>query len=122
MVLQTLAQNATTKATQGDIVLWVAILIAVAFVGGLAILWIRKKLLAKDQPAAAGSLMDQLRGMLERGEITQAEFDATRRSIVKKVAAANRDSPAQSAVTDGATARPHSKQRPQDQGGRGPSA
>lgn len=122
MLLETLGQNATTKATQGDVVLWVAILIVVAFAGGLAILWIRKRLLAKDHPAAAGSLMDQLRGMLERGEMTQAEFDATRKAMVKKMAAEHNDAPAKWGPSGGATSRPLAKQKPQDRTGSGPSA
>jgi uncharacterized membrane protein len=93
MFTSALAQSATTKATQGDIVLWVAVLVVIAFVGGILILWVRKKTLAKDHPAAAGSLMDQLRTMLQRGEITQAEFDATRKAMVKKLAAALREQP-----------------------------
>lgn len=88
-----LAQSAKTKATQGEIVLWVAILIVTALLGGLLIMWVRRKILANNNPAESASLMDQLRGMLARGEITQAEFDATRRSMVKKMAA-NKASPA----------------------------
>ena len=82
-----LAQSATTKATQGEIVLWVAILIVTALLGGLLIMWVRRKILANNNPAESASLMDQLRGMLARGEITQEEFDATRKTMVKKMAA-----------------------------------
>lgn len=84
-----LAQSATTKATQGEIVLWVAILIVTALLGGLLIMWVRRKTLTSNNPAENASLMDQLRGMLARGEITQAEFDATRKSMVRKLAEKN---------------------------------
>lgn len=125
MPLQTLAQSATTKATQGDVVLWVAILIVVAFVGGIAILLVRKRLLAKDHPAAAGSLMDEIRGMLERGEITQAEFDATRRAMVKKLAAAHPGQPKKPPVSiapRGVDSHPASKRPPDGPTRSGPSA
>lgn len=82
-----LAQSAQTKTTQGEVVLWVAILIVTALLGGLLIMWVRRKTLANNSPAESASLMDQLRGMLARGEITQEEFDATRKAMVKKMAA-----------------------------------
>lgn len=85
MPLDLLAQSGNTKATQGDVVLWVAVLIVTAFLGGLVIMWVRKKLLAKERPSDAGTMMEQLRDMLARGEITQHEFDATKRAMVKRL-------------------------------------
>ena len=100
MVPHFLAQSANTKASQGEIILWVAILILTAFLGGVLILWFRKKMLAKENPVDTGSLLDHLRAMLQRGEITQAEFDATKKALVKRLS------------TPRAPAQPNAKQPP----------
>jgi Short C-terminal domain len=107
-----LAQSANTKASQGEVILWVAILILVAFLGGMVILWIRKKMLAKENPADAGSLLDHLRAMLQRGEITQEEFDATKKAMVKRLTTPRASAPAH----------PDAKQPPHTPRGRDRSA
>lgn len=90
MLFQTIAQSAKTKATQGEVILWVGILAALALLGGILIVWVRKRTLSKSNDANAVSLMDNLRDMLAKGVITQAEFDATRRAMVKKISSASK--------------------------------
>lgn len=90
MVGQALAlQLAQQPRPTGAVLLWVAVIIGVVLASSLLILIIRRRLLgpAKDDSAALG-LMDQLRHMLQRGEITQDEFDRTRRAMVTKAAQA----------------------------------
>lgn len=66
----------------------VGALITIALVGGLFIMRARKKLLASENDAANdGLLLDDMRAMLKRGEISQEEFDATRRSMATKLRA-----------------------------------
>lgn len=64
----------------------VGLLIAIAMIGGLAIMAVRKKMLTKDaDDSGLGSLMDDLRRSLRAGSITQQEFDAAKRAMVAKL-------------------------------------
>jgi hypothetical protein len=66
----------------------IGILILLVLALGLIALHLRKRLLADDAAdASAGSLLEQMRGMLKRGEITQAEFDSMRRRMVERMSA-----------------------------------
>jgi hypothetical protein len=57
-------------------------LLLFALIGGFFVIRARKKLLATETGAqSAGLLLDDMRAMLKRGEISQEEFDATRRSL-----------------------------------------
>lgn len=78
---QTHAQDNRTT----NLVLAIAALIAAVMLLGLFIMVFRKRLLARDSDADAGrSFMEDLRRMRDRGEITQTEFDATRRRIIER--------------------------------------
>jgi hypothetical protein len=67
-------------------VMWVGVLIVVAVVGGLAILYLRRRVLAEAGDAdAQGGLMESLRAMRDSGEISQQEFDAARSSMLRRV-------------------------------------
>jgi hypothetical protein len=75
-----------TSASSMSAVLWVGVLIVVAVVGGLAILYIRRRVLAEASDAdAQGGLMESLRAMRDSGEISQQEFDAARSSMLRRV-------------------------------------
>lgn len=66
----------------------VGLLLVLALLGGLAIVVVRKRMLAHDQDTGTiGSLMDDLRGALRDGTISQAEFDAAKRVMVNKITA-----------------------------------
>lgn len=71
------------------IVIWAVILIGVALVGALGIFALRRSMFSDQtaQPDNAG-LMEQMRRMVERGEMTQAEYEQARRAIVEKARAA----------------------------------
>lgn len=70
------------------ILLWVVILIAVLLVGAIGIAALRRSMFSDHthQPDNAG-LMEQMRRMVERGEMTQAEYDQARRAIIEKAKA-----------------------------------
>lgn len=64
------------------------ILLALAILGGLAIVLVRKRTLANDPgDDVDGSLMDNLRDALRDGTMTQEEFNAAKRSLVGKMTA-----------------------------------
>lgn len=71
-----------------DALLWIGLIIVVTVLGGFFIMLMRRRLLAPDQPShESAGLMDTLRGMRDRGEISQVEFEAARRSLIDKAMA-----------------------------------
>jgi hypothetical protein len=82
--MMTLAQGRAGAPT-GDVLLWVGVLIAMIMGATIAILIMRKRLLAEDTQADSGSFMDELREARNRGEITPEEFDATRARLIEKM-------------------------------------
>ena len=81
--LFTFAQ-ASTRTT--DALLWIALIIVATIGGGFFILMMRRKLLAPEEHSseANAGIMDSLRSMRDRGELSQAEFEAARRSMIEK--------------------------------------
>lgn len=71
-----------------SVLLWVAVLIALLLAGALGVFALRRSILG-DRGGAAdhGGLMEQMRRMVDRGEMTQDEFDLARRTIVQKAGA-----------------------------------
>lgn len=80
--IPTLAMSPTTS-----ILLWAGALIVLAMIGGFVIMVFRRRALGRDEARNDAGLMEQLRGMVDRGEMTQAEFDQARRKIVERAAA-----------------------------------
>ncbi|MCE7972967.1 MAG: SHOCT domain-containing protein [Leptolyngbya sp. PLA1] len=79
------AADPAQSARSTQLVVAIAALIAAVMLLGLIIMIMRKRLLARDAGADAGrSFMEDLRRMRDRGEITQEEFDATRRRIIER--------------------------------------
>ena len=77
--------QAGTAAGLTRILIPVAALIVLAVLGGLGVLAVRRRMLAKDTAADQGGLLDDLRAMRDRGQITPEEFDAARKSIAAKM-------------------------------------
>jgi hypothetical protein len=77
---------ANPDEARGRVVLLVGALIALCLIAGAAILIVRRRMLAPDHAAAdQGSLLDQLRGMRDRGEISPAEFDQAKAAMHAKM-------------------------------------
>lgn len=69
------------------VLLWVGVLIVLAMVGGLVMVLVRRSMLGEPPDSGDAGLMEQLRGMVERGEMTQDEYDLARRKIVERAKA-----------------------------------
>jgi len=78
----TLALSPTT-----GVLLWAGVLIVVAMIGGIVIVVFRRRMLSNDSGTSDATLMEQLRGMVERGEMTPEEFDRARRKIIERASA-----------------------------------
>lgn len=83
----TIAPITLAMSPTASILLWAGVLIVLAMIGGFVIMLLRRRLLGRDETASDVGLMDQLRGMVERGEMTREEFDLARRKIVERAAA-----------------------------------
>ncbi len=77
--------RAPSAAQTGEVLLWVGVLIALIMAATIAILIMRKRLLADEGQADAGSFMDELREARNRGEITPEEFDLARARMIEKM-------------------------------------
>jgi hypothetical protein len=88
MTLLLLAQSANTSDSTFKVVVWVGALIALTLLGGLGVLLARRKLLSKSTDAADDtSLMGTLRRMRDTGQISDAEYESTRKAMVKRTVA-----------------------------------
>jgi hypothetical protein len=84
----TLPTLASQQAASNQVLLVAGLLIAVVLVASIAVLALRKSLFAApDKPEDPGSLMDQVRAMHQRGEISQDEYDRVRRRLVAQAVA-----------------------------------
>jgi hypothetical protein len=72
----------------GSIMLWVGVLVVVVVGGGLALFWIRRRLLGEDrQSAGDGVSLQTLRDMKARGELSDAEFEAAKAVVLQELGA-----------------------------------
>lgn len=76
------------SATSG-VILWVGVLILVTLIGGIAMTIARRRMFADDDTQQDAGLMDHLRSMADRGEMTHAEFDAARRRLIERASGAS---------------------------------
>ncbi len=63
--------------------IWAMVLIAVVVLGGLAVMALRQRLLAKDGDVGGvgGMSLDQLRAMRRRGELSEEEYEVARDAL-----------------------------------------
>ena len=70
----------------GSYLLWVGISLVLIILASLAVLWYRRRLLDPNAADHSAGLLDELRGMKSRGEISEEEFAAAKRSMVARLA------------------------------------
>jgi len=68
-------------------------LIVTVVVMGLVVVFIRSRLLAKDGVQDPGGLLEGLRALRDRGEISVEEYDAARLGMAAKLAGKTRPAP-----------------------------
>ena len=70
-------------------------IIVIVLLAGLAVMALRRRLLIRDSASATqGRLMDDLRAMRDRGEISPQEYDAARATMAARLAGKPVDRPA----------------------------
>lgn len=78
---------AAQQAASNQVLLVAGLLIATVLVASIAVLALRKSLFAPPEKTEdPGSLMDQVRDMHNRGEISPEEYDRVRRRLVAQAA------------------------------------
>lgn len=70
-----------------DLLIWIGVLIVVVVVGGLVLVHVQKRMLKPPSagPGAAG-IMEELRRMRDSGAMTDEEYEATRKTMARKLA------------------------------------
>jgi Zn-dependent protease with chaperone function len=84
-------QNSSQRSGDASaVVAWIAVLIGVVLAGGLVMMWLRRRIFMADASAhQAGGLMESLRKMRESGQMSQEEYDATRKAMAARLAKAD---------------------------------
>ncbi len=77
---------AQKKYDSMSVILVVLALLALTLVGGLVIMLFRRKLLSKEEEAANETLFESLRRMRDSGQMSIDEYEAARKTMVKKAA------------------------------------
>lgn len=82
----TLAQNATLDSRA---FIYIILLIVLCVIGFVIIMSVKRRIFddSKEQDQSAGTLMESLEHMRKTGQISQEEYEQTRRTIVDKTRA-----------------------------------
>lgn len=79
-LLITLAQSSVPKASSSALI-WVVVLIIAVMILGAALMVLRKKMFEPDASESQAGLLETLRAMHRRGELSDGEFEAARRKM-----------------------------------------
>ncbi|MFZ4573397.1 MAG: SHOCT domain-containing protein [Phycisphaerales bacterium] len=106
-------KSTNPKQAVGETLLFIGIMLVLTILGGLGLLWYRRRVLGGARDGQQGSLMDEFRRMRDSGEISQEEFEATKRVMVARLS--GRAGPAAGTRTTGRLQGPdNSGARPPD--------
>lgn len=88
VALQGAEPSAPSSQPAGEVLLWVGVLSGLLLVGALGIMWYRRRVLADDDASADDEgLLQRLARLRDEGRMSQAEYDAARRSLIQRVKA-----------------------------------
>ena len=72
----------------GPYVTWIGVMMGALALVTIAILAFRTRVLGKDSGGDQGGMLDDLRAMRDRGEISPEEFDAAKAAMISRLAPA----------------------------------
>jgi len=81
MAILTLAKQVNLSAY----LLWVGVFLVVVIGASLAVLWYRRRVLNPPNSEVQAGLMDELRAMRKRGELSEEEFTAAKQAMVSRI-------------------------------------
>jgi uncharacterized membrane protein len=81
-----LGQTTQGGGDVGQLLMWVGILIVAVVIGTIVLLIIRRHMGAnRSDETAAYSTMEQMRTMVDRGEMSQQEFEQVRKAMAERI-------------------------------------
>lgn len=81
-----LGQTTQGSGDVGQLLLWIGILIVAVVIGTLVLLMIRRHLGGhRRDDTAAFSTMEEMRKMVDRGEMSQEEFEQVRKAMAERI-------------------------------------
>lgn len=83
-----------SSSAVGEAWLWVGVLIVVTVLGGLGLMWYRRRVLASANTEGVEGFMESMRRMRASGEMSEEEFQAVRRNLVAGMSRSMKDGPA----------------------------
>lgn len=84
----------------GPYLLWIGVCIVLVVAASIAVLWYRTRVLGRGQDDAQSGLMNELRAMRTRGELSDDEYAAAKHAMVSRVSGKPIPPPKPSPVTD----------------------
>lgn len=92
--LATLAADPGGSGSLTRVMVWLGVLIVVTIVGGLVAMAVRRRLLGPDSRTDPRvGMLDELQRMRDRGEMTEDEYERTRRAIAERAAGKRSERP-----------------------------
>jgi len=113
-----LAATGNSKVAHGDaarVLLWVGALLVLVVVLGMVIVLVRRRTLGETGERAEGGMLDELRRMRDRGDLSSEEYDKARASMVARLKGAGapaRGKPVSGALLDAPRVQGELRSRP----------
>ena len=83
-LIQTGLLLANGKKSMSEIYLWLGVIVVLAFALGVIALWLRKRLLAKDDQPVMGFTLKDLRAMHAQGQLSDEELAAAEEKALSR--------------------------------------
>lgn len=74
------------QSSSGQALLYLGVLIALVLAAGVVVIVLRRRILGAEGESQAEGLMDNLRRMRDQGQLSQEEFEASRRIMARRAA------------------------------------
>lgn len=81
-----LAQTGRSGGDMGQMLIWVGILIVAVVIGTIVLLLIRRKMdVQRGEDPGGFTTMEDMRAMVDRGEMSKQEFEQVREAMIAKI-------------------------------------
>ena len=97
--LLVMMQAAQTRGGSPDLTplfMWIGIAVVILVIAGVGLMFLRRRVLGQNDQQAEAGLMEDLRAMRDRGEISEEEYRSIRATMVERArqSVSNDDAPA----------------------------
>jgi hypothetical protein len=84
----------------GPYLFWIGVCIVVLVAASIVVLWYRAKVLGRDRGDVQSGLLDELREMRNRGELSEDEYAAAKHAMVSRASGKPVPAPKRSATAE----------------------